>query len=348
MATVKYQVFVSSTYEDLKAQRDQVVRAILEMGHIPVGMEMFSAGDETQWQLIQRQIEASDYYVVLVAHRYGSMDGPIGYTEKEYDYAIGLGIPALGFVLQDGASWPANMIDKDAVKVAALAAFKDKIKKKMVSHWATAEDLHGKVSIALMKQFTATPRDGWVKASSVASPQIISELARLSQENGDLREALRKAQTKDTADRESATSRTISTLQANEIRPLFFYQGGSKYEGGKSKRSLFDLFFLVAPELMVERSTEETADFVAEMWQADRKRKLRGTWPVPSNRFNEWIGDLAALGLMEPSKKRHPIADTNDYWTLTEFGRQIYVAIRKARLEAGLTTESAAGEAETD
>jgi hypothetical protein len=87
MTSVKYQIFVSSTYEDLKMHRDQVVRAILEMGHIPVGMEMFSAGDETQWQLIQRQIESSDYYVVLIAHRYGSMDGPISYTEKEYDYA---------------------------------------------------------------------------------------------------------------------------------------------------------------------------------------------------------------------------------------------------------------------
>lgn len=39
----KYQIFVSSTYEDLKAERDLVIKAILEMGHIPVGMEMFSA-----------------------------------------------------------------------------------------------------------------------------------------------------------------------------------------------------------------------------------------------------------------------------------------------------------------
>nr|VFK57841.1 MAG: protein of unknown function (DUF4062) [Candidatus Kentron sp. TUN]VFK66801.1 MAG: protein of unknown function (DUF4062) [Candidatus Kentron sp. TUN] len=83
---LKYQIFVSSTYEDLKPERDQVIKAVLEMGHIPVGMEMFSAGDEQQWDVIKKQIDQSDYYVVLIAHRCGSMDGSISYTEKEYDY----------------------------------------------------------------------------------------------------------------------------------------------------------------------------------------------------------------------------------------------------------------------
>ncbi len=50
----KYQIFVSSTFEDLKAERDQVIKAILEMGHIPVGMEMFSAADEQQWDVIKK------------------------------------------------------------------------------------------------------------------------------------------------------------------------------------------------------------------------------------------------------------------------------------------------------
>jgi hypothetical protein len=43
---IKYQIFISSTFEDLKQERDIAIKAILEMGHIPVGMEIFSAGDE--------------------------------------------------------------------------------------------------------------------------------------------------------------------------------------------------------------------------------------------------------------------------------------------------------------
>jgi hypothetical protein len=334
---VKYQIFVSSTYEDLKSHRDQVVRGILEMGHIPVGMEMFSAADETQWQLIQRQIEASDYYVVLIAYRYGSMDGATGFTEKEYDYAVSLGIPALGFILQDDAAWPQNLVDKEPAKVVALSAFKDKVRKRLVSHWSSADELHGKVSIALMKQFIATPRDGWVKASSVASPQIASELARLSQENGEIRETLRKAQLKETVDQESAISKSIRTLKANTKTIRIFYKGDNDWTT-EGTRTLFDLFFLIAPELMVEKSIEDTSRYVASMWKADR-RTLRQSWPIPSNAVKTWFADLAALGLMEPSRKRL-VTDKTEYWTLTEAGRNVYMTIRKARLEAGLPTQA--------
>lgn len=84
--STKYQIFISSTFDDLKEERSQVIKAILEMGHIPVGMEMFSAADEEQWKLIARQIDETDYYVVIVGHRYGSMIDGISYTEKEFAY----------------------------------------------------------------------------------------------------------------------------------------------------------------------------------------------------------------------------------------------------------------------
>jgi Domain of unknown function (DUF4062) len=72
MALPKFQIFISSTYDDLKDKRSDLVMACLEMGHIPVGMEMFSAGNADQWKVIARTIEQCDYYVVLLAQRYGS------------------------------------------------------------------------------------------------------------------------------------------------------------------------------------------------------------------------------------------------------------------------------------
>jgi Domain of unknown function (DUF4062) len=109
---VKYQIFVSSTYEDLKEERNEVIKACLNMGHIPVGMEMFNAADEEQWQVITRTIDQCDYYVVIIAHRYGSTVEGISFTEKEYDYAVAQGVPILGFPIDDGASWPNDRIDK--------------------------------------------------------------------------------------------------------------------------------------------------------------------------------------------------------------------------------------------
>ncbi len=186
----KYRIFLSSTYKDLIAERDQVTKAILEMGHIPVGMEMFSAGDEEQWDIIARAIDQSDYYVVLVAHRYGSMVDGVSYTEKEYDYAVEQSVPVLGFVIDESASWPANRMDTDANKKTALSAFKKKIKKKPAAFWESAADLYGKCPIALMKQMTRMPRPGWVRATNVAGPEVATELARLAKENADLREKI--------------------------------------------------------------------------------------------------------------------------------------------------------------
>lgn len=94
MKDKKYQIFISSTYEDLKEERELVQKAILEMYHFPIGMEMFSAGDSEQWEIIKETIDSSDYYVLIIGHRYGSIDGEgISYTEKEYDYAKAKAFP---------------------------------------------------------------------------------------------------------------------------------------------------------------------------------------------------------------------------------------------------------------
>ncbi len=111
----RYQIFVSSTYEDLREERQQATQAILEAGCFPSGMELFPASDETQWDLIQRVIEESDYYVVVVGGRYGSI-GPIGnsFTEMEYDFAVEKGIPVLGFVKTGINELPWKNVEADA------------------------------------------------------------------------------------------------------------------------------------------------------------------------------------------------------------------------------------------
>jgi hypothetical protein len=39
----RYQIFISSTFTDLKEERDEVTQAIMELGHFPYGMEAFPA-----------------------------------------------------------------------------------------------------------------------------------------------------------------------------------------------------------------------------------------------------------------------------------------------------------------
>ena len=55
----KLQVFISSTYTDMLAERQAAVEAVLRAGHIPAGMELFAAGDESQLETIRRWIDDS-------------------------------------------------------------------------------------------------------------------------------------------------------------------------------------------------------------------------------------------------------------------------------------------------
>lgn len=98
----KYQIFVSSTYLDLIEEREAAVEAIIKMGHIPAGMELFKAG-KSQWQTITKWIDDSDIYVLILGGRYGSLNEIEGksYTHLEYEYAISQGKPAFALVLEE-------------------------------------------------------------------------------------------------------------------------------------------------------------------------------------------------------------------------------------------------------
>lgn len=86
----KYQIFISSSYEELRDCRRDLILSILHAGHIPLGMEMFSSG-APPIEAIKEAIDRSDIYVALIGNTYGS---PIenrshqSYTQFEYDYAI--------------------------------------------------------------------------------------------------------------------------------------------------------------------------------------------------------------------------------------------------------------------
>src|SRR5271157_912922 len=89
----RYQVFISSTYADLKEERRAVIQTVIESNCIPAGMELFPAADEQQLDFIKRVINDCDYYLLIIGGRYGSVDETgISYTEQEYDYAVSRGL----------------------------------------------------------------------------------------------------------------------------------------------------------------------------------------------------------------------------------------------------------------
>ena len=108
----RYTVFISSTFRDLIEERQSVLKAVLELDHMPAGMELFPAADESAWQLIQDVISSSDYYVLIIGGRYGSLDQEgLGYTEKEYDYAAASGKPVIPLLHENPDNLPSSLSD---------------------------------------------------------------------------------------------------------------------------------------------------------------------------------------------------------------------------------------------
>lgn len=188
----KYQIFISSTFSDLKDARAKVIETILTLYHLPIGMEMFSAADEEQWQVIKDTIDSSDYYIVIIGHRYGSLtsDG-ISYTEKEYDYANDKGIPILAFIRKRNVSLMDSERETDPNLINKLNSFiKKSTSNRMCDFWSTTDELAKKVGLSLAKYSQKRPRIGWIRADAVNFEGISEELAILSKENRQLREEL--------------------------------------------------------------------------------------------------------------------------------------------------------------
>ena len=124
----KYQVFISSTFGDLAGQRQMVLDAVIDRGHMPVSLERFPAADSAVPYVIQKAIKTSQIYIVILGFRYGAMaNADISFTHLEYQNALELGkIIVVPFLLaddevHDGRSTLQNQLEEDRASLARLA-----------------------------------------------------------------------------------------------------------------------------------------------------------------------------------------------------------------------------------
>ncbi len=185
----RYQVFISSTYADLKDERAKVIQAIMELDCIPAGMEIFPAIDEEQFEFIKKVIDDCDYYILIIGGRYGSLSAEgISYTEMEYDYAISKNIKVIAFVHSSPDEIPLGKSEKDSVLRQKLQDFKDKVAtNRLIKFWKNAEELPGLVALNLPKTIKAYPAVGWIRANLTSNPEVYVELNEIRKENQVLR-----------------------------------------------------------------------------------------------------------------------------------------------------------------
>jgi hypothetical protein len=155
-------------------------------------MEAFPAADEEQFQFIKTVILQCDYYVLIIAGRYGSVDEQgVSYTEKEFDYAVSQEIPVLAFLHENIGQLPSEKVDTEKKSVTRLQSFIKKVSQnRLRKSWTTEEGLQLAVREALDHAFRTKPRPGWIRGDTAATSDVLQELARTRRENTRLQDYL--------------------------------------------------------------------------------------------------------------------------------------------------------------
>jgi len=180
-----YQVFISSTYEDLKEERNKVLQALLRIDCIPIGMEYFNAADEDQFTVIKDLISSCDYYVLILGGKYGSIEekSQKSYTQLEYEYAKSQNIPTIAFFRKDLQTLTGDKLEQDIDKKEKLETFTNLVKTQLCMPYINADNLALNVITSLSKLKETHQRHGWVRGDSMSSNEANQKILDLQREN---------------------------------------------------------------------------------------------------------------------------------------------------------------------
>lgn len=319
----KYQVFISSTYTDMKDERQTAVQAILDAGHIPAGMELFAASDKKQIDVIKRWIDRSDVFMLILGGRYGSVEGDSGksYIQLEYEYAIETGKPLFALYLTDDAiDQKVKKHGRDVTEKGDTKSFNEfrmMVMAKMCRAVDDNKDILIEVPRAIRDLAEGGKLEGWVRASAVPdfSP-LIAEMAALRKENDELKK--RKATSggsiilTPSVDLEGIDMSAKVSLDVGYT--AYDDQFDSVSKSDKWLGTYEEIFSLIAPKLLEEPSDSDVQDYVAnvisEAWPDSYNVNVRDTG------FQALKVRLVTYGVVELKRDGKSLC-----WALTDAGK---------------------------
>jgi len=323
----RYQVFISSTYTDLKEERKAVIQTVISANCIPAGMELFPAADEKQLDFIKRVIDDCDYYLLIIGGRYGSLsDSGLSYTELEYDYAVSRGIKVIALVHENPHEIEPGKSDEDPAHKERLMKFRNKVRTgRLVKPWKSAEELPGFVALSLLNAISTFPAVGWVRANKAASEDLLNEINDLRKQNGRMQKVLSEL-------KPPPPIADLAGLDEEFTLRGEYKQGHIRYRNQEYKTSWRQIFAKIAPYLEKFPSEYEV------------KRILQKAFALTDDSFDlddqifTTIGvQLKALGLVKitytPASEAftQSLVTTAGIWSLTRAGEQLMRELRTVR-----------------
>ena len=334
----KYQVFVSSTYEDLQEERKEVMQVLLEMDCIPSGMELFPAADDDMWTLIKGVIDDCDYYMVIIGGRYGST-GPDGmsFTEKEYRYAVEKEKPVMAFLHGDPNSIPQGVAEDSHEGKKKLAAFRKLAQQKSCKFWTTPHEVGSMVARSLTQLKKSSPGIGWVRGDQVLDRESAKEIIRLQKQIESLQISSAPTGAEKFAQGEDEFEIWVVVTCTATSRDHFVPLTHRDYYGYSATSTWDDLFRTISPLMINEASEQSLQDALAPLFNAQSRQALLTSEHadkefernhVGNDSFRTILVQFRVLGLIEKSIRNRSVNDKQTYWTLTPHGDMVMNGLR--------------------
>ena len=324
----RYQVFVSSTYADLKEERQRVIQTLMEMDCIPSGMELFPALDEEQWEFIKRVIDDCDYYLLIIGGRYGSTTSEgISYTEKEYDYAIEKGLKVIALVHEKPNELSVEKSDINPELRERLNSFREKVKtNRLVKFWNLANELPGLVALSLSKTIKTYPAIGWIRANQTSSNELLTEMNELRKRNSELEKELIEYN----KNKKIEIPNLASLDDIFKVRGNYKILNSNKYSTWQLETNWREIFYLISPYLLEYMNDIVVKDKLAKVL-IEKSDKQSYSPDIDDQIFQTIKIQFKALDLINVEPLQTTKGGTALFWSLTKNGHNLMMSIRAVK-----------------
>jgi len=325
----RYQVFISSTYADLKDERAKVIQTIMELDCIPAGMEIFPAIDEEQFKFIKKVIDDCDYYILIIGGRYGSLsEEGISYTEMEYDYAISKNIKVIAFIHSNPDEICFGKSEKNSHLRQKLQDFRDKVAtNRLIKFWKNTDELPGLVALNLPKTIKTYPAVGWIRSNSTSNPEVYIELNEIRKENQELKSQFssngNKPEMENLAELEDLIAITGKHTYWNS-----HYQ--SQIDSNWSKSLTWgEIFALISPYLLKKLNDSNVKGTLSKViYETIPNFVGTGTSQIKDQDFQTIKIQFTALKLIELDTITTKVGLIDLIWNTTEKGKNLMLNLR--------------------
>ena len=262
--------------------------------------------------MIKSLIDESDYYILIIAGRYGSVEPISGksYTQLEYEYARMKGVPTIAFIHEH----PEIILHKfvESEHVLELERFKKEVQNHVVKYWTSAKELSGQVSTSLHAAFKTHPRIGWMRADEKSSNEQTKELLRLKEEIDALNAQIKKY--------EEQGPEGVEDLCQGEDEFTIEYKVGFSEKILKCMLTWNEICSAVLPKMMQDCTELQMRYAVGACIEHHANI---GNVHVSELSFQSIKVQLLALGYIEEGTQPKTKKEYIGIWRLTKFGMNV-------------------------